>query len=128
MLGLIVWARESLSRTRLNRTVAASLVVVQLLSLVSDLGFALAGTPADRIFAINLLVYSAISAMAALSIARLMAVPAAAYSLAFVGSTIRPELVFPLTAAANASVVAVALGKWLPAARDTLFQRGWERE
>lgn len=128
VLGLVAWARDSLSRTRLNRTVASSLVVIQLVSLLSDLGFALAGTPADRIFAINLLVYSAISAMAATSITRMLAAPAVAYALAFIGSTLWPALVFPLTAMANASVVAVTLGLWLPAARDTLFQRRWEQE
>lgn len=123
VLGRVVWARDSLGRTQLNRNVAAALVVVQLISLLSDIGFTLAEVDPDRIFAFNLLVYAAISAMTSTSITRLFAIPAVACAVAFVGSALHPGWVFPLTAAANASVVVTARGLWLPAARATLFDR-----
>jgi len=122
-LGLVVWARESLLRTQLNRHVALGLVSVQVLSLLGDLGFTLHEVPADRIFAYNLMMYASIALMGVASITPLFVVPTLAYAAAFLLAAIQPSWVFAMTALSNLSVLVVAMAVWLPDARATLFDR-----
>ena len=122
-VGLVIWARESLSRTALNRRVAAILILVQGALLLADLAWFLAGQgPQDALRASTVL-FTLISAMAVESIGWAALPPTLCYAATLVISAVRPDLHLLFTAISNAVAAITAFLRWLPDARGRLLVR-----
>lgn len=123
VIGLVVWARESLQRTVLNRRVTSLLIILQSTLLASDLLGNVLGFSAHGIVIWHKLFFAALAAIAAESIDRrfIWAVPT--YLATVIISVWQPELVMPTNALANAIVAAIGFSVWAPAARGRLFVR-----
>jgi serine/threonine-protein kinase len=122
-IGLVIWARESLSRTALNRRVAAILILVQGALLLADLAWYLAGQgPQDALRASTLL-FTLISAMAVELIGWAALPPTLCYAATLVISARRPDLHLLFTAISNAVAAITAFLRWFPDARGRLLVR-----
>jgi hypothetical protein len=122
-IGRVIWARESLSRTALNRRVAAILILVQGALLLADLAWYLAGQgPQDALRASTLL-FTLISAMAVESIGWAALPPTLCYAATLVISARRPDLHLLFTAISNAVAAITAFLRWFPDARGRLLVR-----
>ena len=121
--GLVVWARDSLSRTALNRRIAAFLVVIQGMLLVGDVGGWVLEVPAPTVATFHLLMFATVCGIAVEVVGRPAWVLAVAYAATFLACSLRPDLLLPLSAASNLLVAVVAYIWWAPANRRELFRR-----
>ncbi len=123
VLALVGWARESLSKTGLNRRVAANLVVVSVALLVGDLGGWVLGVDPLTTVIFHHLVFAALCGAAVEGVDPRTGLLAALYLAVFAVGAWRPELILPLGALANLVVALAAFALWAPAARGRLFTR-----
>ncbi len=103
-LALTVWARDSMGRTAVNRTVSRSLVVMQAQILATILLGARLQMSADQVTAIYHLMLCAGSLWLMGVYGKIGLIPAVAYALAAAGSAVRPELLAPLSTVSNGVV------------------------
>lgn len=125
VIGLVVWARDSLSRTAINRQVAAWLVVLQITLLAGDVAGAALGMDPLDILTFNQLVFAMLAALAAASIDRRFAWAVPGYLVALVAGLIERPLVLPFDGLANLTVGIVGFAIWAPPLDQlrTLFVR-----
>lgn len=110
--GMVIWARESLGRTALNRRIAQLLVVMAASLVLGDLGGAVMGLSPVEVATFDHLLYAAVAALISDVVGRIALVPAVAYSLTFFACARYPELLLPLTAACNGLVTLIAFYRW----------------
>jgi len=115
VFGLVVWARDSLSRTALNRRIASMLMVLQIMLVLGDLVAALLGLDGVQVAIMNDLLFATIAAMLLDSVGRLVVWIALAYLAAGVIAAVRPAALLPLNGLANALVFVIAWKMWAPA-------------
>ncbi|MDP2310282.1 MAG: serine/threonine-protein kinase [Pseudomonadota bacterium] len=122
VVPLVVWARDSLGRTGLNRQVAQMLLIVQVALLIGDLAGLLIGMTAEQIVIFDQVLFVSVAALAAESQGRLARLPALGYLVALVVTIVRPGLIYPAIAACNLLVVVVTFAMWYPTQRGKLLR------
>lgn len=123
---LVLWARDSLGRTELNRRVAQMLLVVQVSLVIGDLVGLAAGMSATQVLLFNQLLFVVVSALLALDQPRIARLPALGYLASLFLSVWRPSLALPTIGLANLLVVGVIFGMWYPAMRGRLLREPTE--
>ena len=79
IVGLAVWARDSLSKTRVNRISVATLLLVAPLQLAGDLAYGLAGLGPGDAMALRAVGWAGLAAMYAVTVERTFALAAVGY-------------------------------------------------
>lgn len=121
--GMVVWARDSLSRTHLNRRVALLIVVVSGALLAGDLGGWAAGLEPASVVSFHQLLFAVLCALAGDLIHRAAWPLAAGYLTVFALGIARPDLILPASAAMNLVVAVTAFRLWAPDNPKVLFSR-----
>ncbi|MDP2312981.1 MAG: serine/threonine-protein kinase [Pseudomonadota bacterium] len=122
VVPFVVWARDSLSRTGLNRRVAQMLMIVQTTLLIGDLVGLLIGMTAQQILIFDQVLFATVAALAAEGEVRIARIPAIGYLVALVVTILRPDLLYPTIAACNLLVVVVTFTMWYPTQRGKLLK------
>jgi serine/threonine-protein kinase len=123
VVALVVWARDSLGRTSLNRRIAQMLIVVEAALVAGDLTGPMLGLSAIQVAIFDQLVFATVAGLLAEHLTHFAVLPAFAYFGALLVSAWRPELLLPATGACNGLVAITAFVKWAPAARGRLLRR-----
>ncbi len=112
VLGLVIWARDSMGRTTLNRRIAQLIVTVESFILLFVLVGQAAGLTTDQVSVIHQMLFAAICAMIADAVGPVALIPAVCFAIgAFVTAT-RPELIGPSNTLCNVVVVMLAWREW----------------
>lgn len=115
VLGLGVWARESMLKTAVNRRLFASLALMFVVQCVLGIGLALDGHIAPSASHwLHVLIWCATMISIAINLERAFAIPAVAAALLFVVAAARPSLLYPGMSLVNVIVVVTAVTLWLP--------------
>ena len=123
VLGLVTWARDSLSRTALNRRVALLIAVVSAALLLGDLGGWALGLEPNQVVSYHQLLFAVLCALAGDIVHRAAWPLAGAYLALFTLGIARPDLLLPGSAAVNLVVAITAFRAWAPENRKVLFSR-----
>ncbi len=123
VLGLTVWARESLSKTELNRRVATLLVVLGVVMLVGDIGAWQLDLSPRNTAILHMLLYATTAGLAAESIAGVAAVLSGCYLVGFLIASAFPAALLPINAFTQLLAAGLAFRIWAPANRRALFKR-----
>jgi hypothetical protein len=89
--GLILWARESLSRTQINRQLTAILAMVGLWELATWLFVEELGNPIEHALFINLATFFLVSGTVSVTVDRRMAFPTLVYGVGAIVAGARPH-------------------------------------
>jgi serine/threonine-protein kinase len=116
LLGLaaFAWARETLSRTALNRRVGQSFVVYMLAQIVLSVGGASAGISSFQIHLIFLFAWTLTYGLLAVWAERWFALPAIVCAAGYIVASVHPSLVHPLMSLGNLTLTIVILKVWFP--------------
>jgi len=112
--ALFAWAKDSLTKTALNRRVARTLMVYLTAQMVLSVGTWLAGIPPERSFVLVIFTWSLTEAMMAVWIEPWLALPAATCAATFILGSSRPGWVYPLASLDNALLTYVLVRVWFP--------------
>lgn len=112
--GLTLWARESLTRTRVNRTVLAALFLALGSHLALLGGFFLLGLPLLLHLVGMLLIWAVITALVTLTVDRRLAPIPIAYFTGFLVAALRPEDVLLVVAICDLVFTVVVSVIWMP--------------
>lgn len=111
--GLAFWARDSMSKSVINRTFVRQSLAVPVGMVVLQVGCRILGLPSEQCAALHLLLFSTMMTMAA-SIQAPLLLPAIGYAVAFVIAAMHPEYTVALLSASNLLLTATFLLGWLP--------------
>jgi serine/threonine-protein kinase len=124
--GLFVWARESMTKTAINRLITSAVGLV----LASDLLFTLAayalGVSVPVTHTLTFVLWFMAAAMISLSAERRMFPTAIAYALGLLATVRHPELRYQITAACNGFTTVFVVGLWAPQGLRALRERAAE--
>jgi tRNA A-37 threonylcarbamoyl transferase component Bud32 len=109
LVGLMIWGRESMSRTVINRQVVLATLLVPLATLMFCGWGALTGTPAEDIVTLSIALYCILTTMLTISVELLLFPMALFYLVAFVIATLWPSLLYFAISGANLGMT-VTLG------------------
>ncbi len=112
--GLFRWAKESLTKTALNRRIARTLTVYLLSQMLLAVGAWLAGMSPEQTNVMLVFTWALTEAMMAVWIEPWLALSAAACAATFLIGTVRPSWVYPLASFDNALFTYVLLRVWYP--------------
>ena len=124
--ALLVWARDSLSRSALNRGVATLMVVVHISLVLGDVGGAALGMTVTQIFTYHHLLFAVLAAVSVPLLGPPSLLVAGAYTAIFLIGTVWPDTVLPASGLTNLVVAATAFLVWKPADLRSLFFRSPE--
>lgn len=127
VLGLVYWARDSLSRSVLNRNVAFSVVGIQATMIFATTGQLLLGMTARDSNTLDLMLYTGMAAVGTVAVSPVLVISAVAFGLSFVLSALYPDLVVPLTTGSVLLLGASVFAVWYPQARGRLLPSKEER-
>ncbi|NVB36589.1 hypothetical protein G6O69_02010 [Pseudenhygromyxa sp. WMMC2535] len=113
-LGLVVWARESLTRTRINRLVVATVLVTLLSNIAMFAGAWAMGVAPVQIVTQLFLLMGAMVILPSLFVDRRIMVSAGGYLAGFVLAVLFPQWLFVLVAGVNLVLMLVVLVAWWP--------------
>ncbi len=115
-IGLLAyaWARESLTKSALNRGISQSLGLYLVGQAILGAGGWFMGVSALQMHQIFLFVWALTHTLIAVWAERWFAAPAAACALSFLAATAFPALVYPLMALCNLVLTFVILRVWFP--------------
>jgi serine/threonine-protein kinase len=115
-LGLLafVWARESLSKTLLNRQLAQSFVIYTVAQTLLGAGGWVVGIPWQTQHLIYLFAWTLTYALLAVWAARWFAAPAVASLFSFLVACVYPSFVYPLMTVCSLVLTFVVVRYWLP--------------
>ena len=116
VLALIayVWARESLSKTLLNRRLAMTVGLSLVLQFVLGLGAWKSGLAPEQSQLLHLFAWSLTEALLAVWLEPWFALPAAANAAAFLAAAMWPRLMYPLMSFDNLVLTLVLVRVWFP--------------
>jgi len=116
LVGLLVylWARESLTKSALNRGISQSLALYLVGQAILGAGGWFMGVSALQMHQIFLFVWALTHTLIAVWAERWFAAPAAACALSFLVAAAFPGLVYPLMALCNLVLTFVILHVWFP--------------
>lgn len=123
VVPMVVWVRESLGRTGLNRRVAQMLITVQIALFLTDLVGLLIGVTAQQILIFDQVLFATVAALATETKVPIARIPAMGYLVAIVVTILRPEYIYPAMAACNLLVLVMTFAMWYPTQRGKLFIR-----
>mgnify|MGYP005737561301 FL=1 len=101
LLGMMVWAWDSMSRTAINRRVVLATLLVPLGTLMFCGWGMFTGAAPEDVITLSIALYCVLSAMLAISVEVLLAPMAIFYLMAFFAATIWPSILYFAVAAAN---------------------------
>jgi len=111
--GLLFWARESISKTRLNRNLALSTLSGLVMQTMLVLGLDLMGVSLRHHLTLSMFLWAFLATSLAITSEVRFALPAALYLAGFFASAASDSIVpFVLFAAGNASNLVVVLAAW----------------
>lgn len=122
ILGMWFWARDSLSRSMLNRAVIQTTAATPLLQLLMLGGADQLGLTNVQIVTLFPLIAAVIAVCFAIMLEPWVVLAAGTYALAFVGSATFPALRWVFLSASNGALLGVALWRWGPAALRSWIQ------
>jgi serine/threonine-protein kinase len=111
-LLLTVWARESMTKTAINRALVGSAMFNMAAMMVLHGGATLLGMPTRMIQALDLFVWMCVTGLMAITIDRRLAVGTAGYFVGFFVACLRPPWVFYVMSATNALLTVTMLRVW----------------
>jgi serine/threonine-protein kinase len=116
LLGLAFhrWARETLTKTLLNRQLSGTLGVYMILQLCLELGFLLAGWTVQQSLILHVFGWSLTLAILALWVEPWFAASAAVSMISFLLICASPSWLFPLMILDNLVLTVVLVRIWLP--------------
>jgi serine/threonine-protein kinase len=133
--GFGYWARDSLSRTAINRNLVTTVRVTIAGQLALFLGAWALGVPYPKAHVLMFVVWGLGVALGANAVDRRLWPAAAAYVAAFGAAIVRPDLRYPATAAANFVLFLMAMRVWANVREDVdvflrrraeiMRRRGW---
>jgi hypothetical protein len=112
--AIFAWARESLSKTALNRRIARTLMLYLVAQIVLTLGTYLAGLPLPQSRLVLVFTWALTEGMMAIWVEPWLAAPALACAATFLMSSVRPAWIYPLSSFDNALFTYVLLRVWFP--------------
>lgn len=114
LIGLAIWARESLSRTRVNRTIVAALALALIAHLLLTLGCPLMGLSYYDALALLPMVWAVFVAMAALTFEPRATPIAVTYTIGFFAAAALYEWRFLVIGLCNLVFLVVLVIAWWP--------------
>ena len=127
MAGMWVWARDSLSKSLLNRSMIRGLIATPAVHLAMIGGASLLGLDAATVVVFFPLNAAIITALFAIILDAWLAIPGAVYLLAFFGAASFPALRWVILSGANAALLATVLLRWGPEALQSWIKMRRER-
>lgn len=124
-LLLWVWARESLSRTALNRAVIRSVVAALVIQLGLVATAMVLDMPSSEVLALFPLVWAGLSTGLAIAFEPVFALVSLGFFGAFLVTYVAPEQVWVAYVASNAWLFAVSLARWGPEAVRLWVGQRW---
>jgi len=124
--ALLWWARDSLSRSALNRGVSQALIIVHMALVLGDLGGLATGATAFQVFLFEHLAFAVLAAASHALLGTAALLVSAAYVVVFLVTSARPDLTLPMTGATNLIVALIAFFVWKPDDLRELFFRSPE--
>ncbi len=118
MIFAAVWARDSLFRSKLNRTVIASGMVAVIGTFISRCVAWYVGVPFVAAVAFDLVIIGVVVAMMAANQWRRLFVPAAVYFAGAAVATVQPSWALESVAVANVIAMSLVAFAWRPADYD----------
>lgn len=113
MLGLGVWAPESLMRTRLNRILATSVFLAMALQCVMhSVEFLGGGASVEVVFRHSFMLWAGLAAVTAAAVDWRLLLPAAAYAIGFVVLAFWPRATYVALAICNEVLLWTAVALW----------------
>lgn len=119
--AIVVWGRDSLSKTAVNRRAQAIAMVMFAMQLTLQVGGNVVGLSFLHIFVLHLYCWFFSAAVFALVVDRRFWPSAAGFFVAFVGACVSPEHVWELMSAANALLTINLLFAWSRPIEDSGF-------
>ncbi|HEY4122743.1 MAG TPA: serine/threonine-protein kinase [Byssovorax sp.] len=113
-VGLYVWARETLSKTQLNRQLARTFGIHLTVQVMLATGASFADLTPTQSLVIHVATWTLIQLFLAVWVARLFALSAAVSAVGFVLACRFSSLVFPIMAVCNAVLTLVLVRVWFP--------------
>jgi serine/threonine-protein kinase len=113
-VGLQIWARESMTKTALNRRLAATLAVQLVMQIVIACAGWIIGISPTQSQTLLILSWALTLALLAVWAERWFAAPAVASVLSLLAAAARPGWLYPLMAFDNAVLTYVMVRIWLP--------------
>jgi eukaryotic-like serine/threonine-protein kinase len=113
-VGFRIWARESMSKTALNRRLSATLGLHLVLQMVLALAAWRMGFTPTQGRALMIFAWTLTEALLAVWVERWFAAPAVVSALSFLVAASRLDWLYPLMAFDNAVLTYVLIRKWLP--------------
>jgi eukaryotic-like serine/threonine-protein kinase len=114
--GLYAWARETLNKTLLNRTLARTLGFQMVLQVVLAFGAYLMGLTPDQSATLHLFAWASVQTALALWVQRCFGVAAAVCAASFLAACALPTFIYPLMSLCNATFMFILVLVWLPRA------------
>jgi hypothetical protein len=116
VLGVCVffWARETLTRTLLNRRLAKTLALQLIAQIVLGVGAWLGGFSAEQSQVLHMFTWALTEALLAVWVEAWFATPALFCAVSFVIVCARPRLLYPLMSLDNFVFTAVLVRVWFP--------------
>jgi eukaryotic-like serine/threonine-protein kinase len=112
MSGLAIWARESMSKTAINRALVKSVLLTMVSQIALHAGTWLVGMPVHMSQTLDLFAWFVIAAMLSLTIDRRLLPGALGYLAGFFAACARPELVYLAMAGSNFVLTVTMVGVW----------------
>ncbi len=123
LTGLIIWARDSLSRSALNRSIAWLLGSLNMGFVAGDAGAFALGISPEQTYIHHQLLIAIAATMSASTIGATALLVAAAYAAAFLFSSMWPSITLPVAGGLNLAVTLMAFLIWKPEDLRLLFRR-----
>ncbi|MCC6878113.1 MAG: serine/threonine protein kinase [Sandaracinaceae bacterium] len=128
VVALGVWARESMTRTAINRRLGFAVVAALVAQLILQTGDLIAGASAIDTVRHEFVLWTAIVAMLAYTVDRRLAASAAGYALGSVAVAWLPDYTFPIMSVCHFVLTVNGALLWLrPKADAEAARQGWQR-
>ncbi len=114
--AVYAWARETITKTLLNRRLAQTLALQMLIQLVLSLGAYWMGLTAEQSGTLHIFAWASVLMALALWVERWFGLAAFISAVSFAAACREPSLLYPLMSICNASFMIVLVRVWLPRA------------
>ena len=127
-VGVVIWGRESLSKTAVNRRTQAAAMLMFATQLALQVGGNVLGLPLVTIFVLYLYCWFFSAAVFALFVDRRVWPSAAGYFVAFLGACIAPQHVWKMMSASNLVLMINVVIAWSRPQEDSSYVKDRMRQ